>query len=84
MRPRLRFGQPSAGQVRLSQLATLDADRLRVRGELHAADKSIPLELEGVIRPDGDELDVDVTTCADHRQLGMTLNRLGVIRSRAS
>jgi hypothetical protein len=55
-----------------------------VRGELHAADKSIPLELEGVIRPDGDELVVDVTTCADHRQLGMTLNRLGVIRSRAS
>lgn len=34
-----------------------------------------------MIRPDGDELDVDVTTFADHRRLGMTLNRLGVIRS---
>ena len=56
---------------------------MRVRGELHAAD-SIPLELEGVIRPDGDELDVDVTTVADHRRRGMTLNRLGVIRGPAS
>jgi hypothetical protein len=34
-----------------------------------------------VIRPDEDELDVDGTTFADHRRLGMTLNRLGVIRS---
>jgi hypothetical protein len=52
-----------------------------VRGELHAADKSIALELQGVIRPYEDELDVDMTTFADHRQLGMTLNRLGAIRS---
>jgi polyisoprenoid-binding protein YceI len=70
--PRVRF---------VSQLATLDGERLRVRGELHAAGNSIPLELEGVIRPVGDELEVDVTTYAEHRSLGMTWNRLGMMRS---
>ena len=53
---------------------------MRVRGELHAAGKSTPLELEGVIRADGDQLDVDVTTFADHRELGMAWNRLGMLR----
>jgi len=65
----------------VSQLATLDSDRLDVRGELHAAGKTIPLELEGAIRRDGDELEVDVTTFADHRRLGMTWNRLGLVRT---
>lgn len=69
--PRVRF---------VSELATLDGERLRVRGELHAAGKSTSLDLEGVIRPDGDELVIDVTTFADHRQLGMTWNRLGMLR----
>ena len=75
------FDSASHPQVRFSsELATLDGDRLRVRGELHAAGKSTPLDLEGLIRPDGDELDIDVTTFADHRQLGMTWNRLGMLR----
>ena len=69
--PRVRF---------TSELATLDGERLVVRGELHAAGKSTSLNLEGLIRPDGDELDIDVTTFADHRQLGMTWNRLGMLR----
>lgn len=62
------------------ELATLEDERLRVRGELHAAGKSTRLDLEGVIRPVGDELDIDVTTFADHRELGMTWNRLGMLR----
>jgi polyisoprenoid-binding protein YceI len=75
------FDSASHPQVRfISELATLDGERLRVRGELHAAGKSTPLDLEGVIRPDGDELDIDVTTFADHRELGMTWNRLGTLR----
>lgn len=65
----------------VSELATLDGDRLRVQGELHAAGKSVPLELEGVIRPDGDELDIDVTTFVDHRGLGIVWNRLGMMRT---
>jgi polyisoprenoid-binding protein YceI len=76
------FDTANHPQVRfVSQLATLDGDRLDVRGELHAAGRSIPLELEGVIQPDGDELEVAVTTHADHRTLGMTWNRLGMLRA---
>jgi polyisoprenoid-binding protein YceI len=76
------FDTANHPQVRfVSQLATLDGDRLNVRGDLHAADKSIPLELEGSIRSDGDELAIDVTTFADHRALGMTWNRLGMMRT---
>jgi polyisoprenoid-binding protein YceI len=69
-------------QVRfVSELATLDGERLAVWGDLHAAGKTVPLELEGVVRPDGDELDVEVTTLVDHRELGMTWNRLGMMRA---
>lgn len=76
------FDAANHPQVRFaSRDATLDGDRLRVRGELHAAGNSIPLELEGMIRPDGNELDVDVTSFADHRSLGMTWNRLGMMSS---
>jgi hypothetical protein len=39
-----------------------------------------PLDLEGLLAPDGDELEIDVTTFADHRELGMTWNRLGILR----
>ncbi len=65
----------------VSQRVAVVDDRLDVQGELHAAGKSIPLELEGTIRRDGDELDVDVTTFADHQLLGMTWNPLGMLRS---
>jgi polyisoprenoid-binding protein YceI len=75
------FDAASHPQVRfISEFATLDDGRLRVQGELHAAGKSTPLDLEGVIQPDGDELNIDVTTFADHRELGMTWNRLGMLR----
>jgi polyisoprenoid-binding protein YceI len=76
------FDTANHPQVRFESVrATLDGDRLDVRGELHAAGKSIPLELEAVIRPIGDEFEVDATTFADHRKLGMTWNRLGLIRA---
>jgi hypothetical protein len=38
------------------------------------ADKAV---LEGLLRPGGDELEVDVTTFADRRGLGMTRNGWG-------
>ena len=76
------FDSASHPQVRfVSELATLDGERLRVRGELRAAGKTTRLDLEGLIRPDGDELDIDVTTFADHRELGITWNRLGMMRT---
>jgi len=65
-----------------SQLVTVDGERLDVRGELHAAGKSVPMEFEGVIRAAaGDELEVDVTTAVDHRELGLSWNRLGMMRA---
>jgi polyisoprenoid-binding protein YceI len=64
-----------------SELVTVDHGRLDVRGELHAAGKSIPVELEGVMRADRGELELDATTWVDHRRLGMTWNRLGMMRS---
>jgi len=48
---------------------------------LQAAGRRMPIELEGVIRPVGDELEVDVETFADHRLLGMTWNRMGMMRT---
>ena len=65
----------------VSKRALVDADRLYVFGDLEAAGRSIRLELEGTIRPVGDELELDVSTFADHRELGMTWNRLGTMRT---
>jgi polyisoprenoid-binding protein YceI len=65
----------------VSKRAMVEGDRLYVFGDLEAAGRSIRLELDGTIRPVGDELELDVTTFADHRELGMTWNRLGTMRT---
>ena len=65
----------------VSDDATLEGERLKVRGRLHAAGKSIPLELDARLRRVGDELEVDVTTRADHSRLGMSHGLLGMIRT---
>ena len=67
-------------QVRfVSDSATLEGERLQVRGRLHAAGQSIPLELDARLRRVGDELEVDARTNADHRKLGMSHGLLGMI-----
>ena len=63
----------------VSESATLDGERLHVRGRLHARGSSIPLQLDATLRRIGDDLEIDAATEADHRQLGMTWNRLGMI-----
>jgi polyisoprenoid-binding protein YceI len=63
----------------VSHGATLDGERLAVRGELHARGRSVPLELNGTLRRIGDEIEIEATTEADHRQLGMTWNWMGTI-----
>ena len=69
-------------QVRfVSDSATLEGERLRVRGRLHAAGQSLPLELEARLRRVGDELEIDATTSTDHRKLGMSHGLLGMIRT---
>jgi polyisoprenoid-binding protein YceI len=68
-------------QVRfVSESATLSGQQLKVHGHLHAAGKSIPVELDAAVRPVDDELAVEAETHADHRHLGMTWNRLGMLR----
>jgi polyisoprenoid-binding protein YceI len=64
----------------VSDDATLDGTRLRVRGRLFAAGASIPLALDALVRRDGDELEIDATTQADHRDLRMSAGQLGMMR----
>jgi polyisoprenoid-binding protein YceI len=69
-------------QVRfVSDSAALDGERLKVRGQLHVAGQSMPLDLDARLVPVGDELDVEARTQADHRRLGMSSGTLGMIRS---
>ena len=65
----------------VSDGATLEGERLKVRGRLHAAGQSIPLELDASVRRVGDELEVDANTLADHGELGMSHGLLGMIRT---
>ena len=69
-------------QVRfVSDSATLDGDALKVHGQLHAAGKHIPLELDATVRNVDGELEIEAITHADHRELGMTWSPLGILRA---
>jgi polyisoprenoid-binding protein YceI len=69
-------------QVRfLSDSAILEGDTLKVRGELHAAGKHVPLELDATVRVVDGELQIEAVTRADHRELGMTWSPLGILRA---
>jgi polyisoprenoid-binding protein YceI len=65
----------------ISDRATLDGDRLKVHGQLHAAGKTIPLELDASLSHVDGELEVQAITHADHRELGMTWSPLGILRA---
>jgi polyisoprenoid-binding protein YceI len=64
-----------------SSSATADGDSLKVRGQLDAAGKQIPLELDAALRVLDGELEVEAVTYADQRQLGMTWSPLGMLRA---
>src|SRR3954451_23415478 len=69
-------------QVRfVSDRAELDGDTLRVQGELHAAGRQIPLQLDATVREIDGELEIEAVTEADHRELGMTWSPLGILRA---
>jgi polyisoprenoid-binding protein YceI len=69
-------------QVRfVADTASLDGDALRVRGQLHAAGRQIPLELEATVREVDGELEIEAVTDADHGELGMTWSPLGILRA---
>ena len=74
------FDAENHPQVRfVSDDATLTGDRLRVSGRLYAAGNSIPLEIDARLRRVGEELELEATTTADHRKLGMSHGMLGMI-----
>jgi len=69
--PHVRF--VSAGATRIG-------DRLRVRGELHSAGRSVPLELVATLRRAGGEYEIAAETTVDQRELGMTHTPLRMLR----
>jgi len=69
-------------QVRfVSDSATLDGERLTVRGRLYAAGTSVPLDVDARLRPVDGELEVEATASADQFELGMSHGALGMIRT---
>ena len=82
LRSTLFFDVEHHPQVRfVSDSVTLDGERLKVHGRLSVAGHSIPLDAEGTLRFTDGAAEVEVTALADHRQLGMTLNPLGMVSS---
>jgi polyisoprenoid-binding protein YceI len=69
-------------QVRfISDRAAFDGDTLRVHGQLHAAGRQIPLQLDATVRELDGELEIDAVAEADYRELGMTWSPLGILRA---
>ena len=69
-------------QVRfVSDSARLNGDALTVRGQLHAAGQQVPLELAATVREIDGNVEIEATTDADHRELGMTWSPLGLLRA---
>jgi polyisoprenoid-binding protein YceI len=64
-----------------SDHAELAGDTLKVRGHLHAAGRSIPLDIDAAMREVDGELEVEASALADHRKLGMTWSPLGILRA---
>jgi len=76
------FDADNHAEVRFaSDSAALEGDTLKVSGQLYAAGKILPLDLDASLRRVGDELEVEARTYGDHRELGMSNGLLGMIRS---
>jgi len=63
-----------------SESAELEGETLRVRGTLHAAGRSAPLDVTATVRPSGEEFEIEASAEIDQRQLGMTYSPLGTLR----
>lgn len=75
------FGAEEHPHVRFTAENMVDVKPglLQVSGELEAAGKSIPVELEASVHDLGDELELEATTTVDQRRLGMTHSPLGML-----
>jgi polyisoprenoid-binding protein YceI len=72
--PHVRFASSSA---------TVEGDRLKVRGSLEAAGGQVPLELDATLRGDDGALQVEAVASVDQRRLGMSWSPLGMVRAPA-
>ena len=69
-------------QVRFeSDDAQLTGETLKLRGRLHAAGRTIALDVDATVREVDGELEIEATASADHRELGMTWSPLGILRA---
>lgn len=76
------FDVTSHPQVRfVSDSVRLDGERLTVSGHLHAAGKSLPVDVDATLRRVDGELEVHATASADQFELGMSHGALGMIRT---
>jgi polyisoprenoid-binding protein YceI len=76
------FDAANHPQIRFNaDTAKLDGDTIRSRGKLQAAGKQIPLDVDAIVKSDGDEIEIEATALADQRALGMTWSPLGITRS---
>jgi polyisoprenoid-binding protein YceI len=66
---------------RSTSVSDITDHRVRVEGELEAAGEHVTMILEPTIQQTNDQLQLDVTTTVDQRQLGMTWSPLGMTRT---
>ena len=57
--------------------AELDGDEMQVRGELYAAGKHVPLEVEATVSAVGEEFEIEASAVVDHRGSGCASARWG-------
>jgi polyisoprenoid-binding protein YceI len=68
-------------QVRFASDATsMHGNTLKVHGQLHARGAQLPLELDATIRRIDSELEIEASTQAAHRDLGMLWSPLKIMR----
>ncbi len=81
LRSRDFFDAAAHPEVRFeSEAAALEGRTLRVRGTLHAAGESAPLDVTATVTPLGEEFELEATAEVDQRELGMTWSPLGTLR----
>ena len=80
------FGVDEHPQVRFTSTRVRDAGNgtLHVEGDLEAAGKVVPLELDATVLQGEHGLQVEGTTTVDPGRLGMSSGRLGMIRPDAT
>jgi polyisoprenoid-binding protein YceI len=61
--------------------ATIDGGTLKTSGELSAAGRQVPLDVEATVSPAGDDFELEARVQVDHRELGMTWSPAGILRS---